>query len=129
MDFNCRLLARSWLRVAPFTLRTNGKDQDDVDQWQVSIQRDVPAWSTANQQFPLVVAGGTANQGVVRQHIQSADNPAPPGLGAFDLVLLKRVHDPIEVIDDTGSKPDAWHLIDPACAPAGASQPSPRAGP
>ena len=129
MELSRRLPGCSWLCVASFTLRTDDKDQDDVDQCQVSIQRHVPVWSIADQQFPLVIADWTTDEGVVRQYIQRADDPISPGLATFDFVPLKRGHDPIEVVDDTGSEPDAWHLIDPACAAAGASTPPRRDGP
>lgn len=74
----------------------------------------------ANDQLTFVVTCRSADNRVLGEHIEGADDFTRAGLGSIDLMTTQVTHDAFKILDDAGRQPDARHPIGPACGPPAA---------
>ena len=58
---------------AIFSLRANRQHKDSFDVFKVPVERNVATNAFSNDEFPLAVAYGSADQGTVCEHLNGLD--------------------------------------------------------
>lgn len=89
-------------RVAGFPLIPHREHEHRIQRGSVAVQRHVAARIAADDQFPFAAGDRPADQGVVPERVDGADDLPGAGGGVLAVMLPRMVGDPVELVGDAG---------------------------